>query len=75
VISFKCAVFRHVNNDEAPNSRLKFESPAGGIPQRRVTSYAAGGYPATAWEITRGIDLTQAFLPHNPPKRDEPATQ
>jgi hypothetical protein len=75
VITFKCAGFRHVNYDEAPNSRLKFESPPGNIPSRRVTSYAAGGYPATAWEITRGIDLTQAFIPHNPPKRNERATQ
>jgi len=74
VITFKCAGFRHVNNDEAPNSRLKFESPPGDIPQRRVTSHAAGGYPDTAWEITRGIDLTQAFLPYNPPKRNERAT-
>jgi len=40
-----------------------------------VPSYAAGGYPATAWEITRVIDLTQAFLSHNPPKRNERATQ
>jgi len=66
---------RHVNKDEATNSRPKFESPPGDIQQRRVTSYAAGGYPATAWESTRGIDLTQAFLPHNPPKRNERATQ
>jgi hypothetical protein len=75
VITFKCAGFRHVNNDEAPDNRLKFESPQGDIPQRRGASYAACGYPATAWEITRGIDLTQAFLPHNLPKRNERATQ
>jgi len=75
VITFKCAAFRHVNNDEAPNNRLNFESSTGDIPQRRVTSHAACGYPATAWKITRGIDLTQAFLPHNPPKRNERATQ
>jgi len=74
VISFKCVGFRHVNNDEAPNSRLKFESPPGDIPQRRVASHAEWGYPATAWEITRGIDQTQAFLPQNPPKRNERAT-
>jgi hypothetical protein len=75
VITFKCAGFRQVNNDEAPNSRLKFESPSGDIPQRRGTFHAAGGYPATSLEITRGIDLTQAFLPHNQPKRNERATQ
>jgi len=75
VITFKRAGFRHVNNDEAPNGRLKFESQPGDIPQRRMTSYAAGGYHATAWEITRGIDLTQAFLPYNPPERNERATQ
>jgi hypothetical protein len=42
VITFKCAGFRQVNNDEAPNGRLKFESPPGDIPQQRVTSHAAG---------------------------------
>jgi len=75
VITFNCAGFRHVNNDEAPKSRLKFDSPPGDILQRRVTSHAAGGYTATAWEITRGIDLTLAFFPHNPPKRNERAAQ
>jgi hypothetical protein len=75
VITFNCAGSRYVNNDEAPNGRMKIESPPGDIPQRRGTSHAAGGYPATARDIPRGIDLTQAFLPHNPPKRNERATQ